>query len=65
MKYKGTFNYHGQNITLWTYAKNERVAFNHFINRLSKEIRVIRINLYNYFKSRDKDNYIIEEKERK
>jgi len=65
MKYKGTFNYHGQNIILWTHAKDEHKAFCNFLAQLVPVLQCIRIKLYNYFKSTDKDNYIIEEKEEK
>jgi len=62
MRYKGTFNYHGQNIILWGHAKDRHGAFRQFISRLVPIIGINRINLYNYFKSPEKDNYIIEEK---
>ena len=59
MRYKGVFNYHGQNIILWTHAKDIQQAFRNFIAQLVEIIGVIRIKLYNYFKSSDKDNYLI------
>ena len=65
MKYKGIFNYHGQNIALWTHAKDEHQAFCNFVTQLVEIVGVIRIKLYNYFKGPDKDNYLIEKKEKK
>ena len=65
MRYKGTFNYYGQNLVLWTYAKDEHKAFNNFIAQLVPLLKYIRIKLYNHFKSQDQDNYLIEEKEEK
>ena len=61
MKYKATFNYHGEVITLWTHAKSEQHAFSCCIHRLVKMLGVIRVRLYNYFK--DQNRYLIEEKE--
>jgi len=57
--YKGTFNYYGEIITIYTSASNIDHAFTLLINKLSKKVDRLRISVYNYFKG--KNNYTIKE----
>ncbi len=61
--YKGSFNYYGEVINLWTHAKSKNQAFNYFIRKLAFQLDRTRISVSNYFHS-GKDNYLIEEKQK-
>ena len=63
MRYKGVFNYHGQDIILWTHARDKSRAFSNFILQLVSVLEISRLKAYNFFKGQDRDNYLIEEKE--
>ena len=62
--YKGTFNYYGEVITLWTHARSEEQAFTYFIKKIAFQLDRTRLSISNYFFS-GKDNYLIEQNEGK
>ena len=62
--YKGSFNYYGETINLWTHAHSKEQAFTYFIKELAFQLDRTRISVSNYFLS-GKDNYLIEEKKRR
>jgi len=57
--FKGSFNYYGENIVLWTHAPSKGRAFSSFITKLAFQLDRTRISVSNYFYS-GKDNYLIE-----
>ena len=60
--FKGSFNFQGEVIILWTYSKNKEGAFKNFIAKLVKIVKFSRYSIFNYFNG-EKDNYFIEEVE--
>ena len=58
--YKGSFNYYGEVINLWTHAHSEEQAFIYFMMELVPRLNKIRSSISNYFCS-GKDNYLIEQ----
>ena len=58
-KYKGVFNWYGELHTLYTYSKDENLAFNNFITQLTKTLKISRGRVYNYFINSEKDNFKI------
>ena len=61
--FKGSFNYYGENIVLWTHAHSEKQAFTYFIKEIAFQVDRTRISVSNYFHS-GKDNYLIEQKKK-
>ena len=59
--FKGTFNWHGEVLIVWTHAKNEREAFSLMVARLSEKLGYNRAFVSKYFSDPWKDNYKIEE----
>ena len=62
--YKGTFNYFGQDIIMWTGAKTGEKAYSNFITNLADVLGRSRGFIDGYFRQQEKDNYLIEEKKR-
>lgn len=62
--YKGSFNYYGEVITLWTHSHSKKQAFTYFIKEIAFQVDRTRISVSNYFHS-GKDNHLIEEKKKK
>ena len=56
--YKGVFNWHGQNFTLFTRANNLKDAYHSFIAQMEREVSVARRQVYFYFDG-SIDNYLI------
>ena len=48
-RYKGVFNWYNEVHTLYTYAKDEKKAFNNFVTRLAKLLEVPGSRVYYYF----------------
>jgi len=51
-RYKGTFNWHGENHTLYTHAASESQAKNFMIRQLAKKLGSATGPLYNYFNNK-------------
>ena len=58
--YKGSFNFYGETMNLWTHASSKEQAFTYFIKKLAFQLDRTRISVSNYFLS-GKDNYLIEQ----
>jgi len=59
-KWKGSFNYHGQDFINWRYAKTEDGAFAIFCRLIAAEVGVSFHYIFNYFSANNKDNYRVE-----
>jgi len=57
--YKGTFNWYGENYTLYTHAKCQSKAFSNFVTQLSKLLERERSAVSVYFVDGSKDNWKI------
>lgn len=59
--FKGTFNWHGEVLTIWTHTDSEKQAFSLMIARLNNKLDYTRAAISRYFSDPWKDNYKIEE----
>ena len=59
--FKGTFNWHGEVLTIYSYARSKREAFSLMIVRLSDKLGLLRVTVSNYFLDPQKDNYKVKE----
>jgi len=59
--YKGTFNWHGETLVLYKYAKSSGHALSLMITTLSSRLGYERNYVSNYFMNDKKDNYKMEE----
>lgn len=57
--YKGTFNYYGENMVLYTRATNESKAYTNFISQIAKRLHVGKHTIVSRFDGKI-DNYRIE-----
>lgn len=60
VKFKGVFNWYGENIILYTYANSSKTAYQNMISQLSKKVGKDRMNVNSYIKNKG-NSYKIEE----
>lgn len=58
--FKGSFNFQGEVITLYTHSKDEKGAFRNLIAQLVRKVEYSGWHLRNYYNG-EKDNFIVEE----
>jgi len=59
-RYRGIFNYHGQEFILWRYTKTEAGAFAIFCRLIAAKVGTSFHCIHNYFIANNKDNYRVE-----
>jgi hypothetical protein len=59
MKYKGTFNFNGKNIILYTHSINSNNAFFNFVHKLVPILKFNARYIQNYFNNKNNHSVIL------
>jgi len=57
--YKGTFNWYGETLVLYTHAHSIDQALMNFCRKMTKTLGYSRYYIYNYFMQVSRDGYLI------